>query len=395
MSLYIGGSSDFCGFEFKGVHSSTLGISRVSNNARYDDTVVPNIEDKTMTVPGMTGVYYFDTQYKQKNFNLQIAFDHMTEQQYRMFRQLFNGKEYLLGDNRVLGDLIFDEAPYKAYTAKVMNPPQLKTLCFDEGDLLGAPETQMKATRAYSAGDLIIVEQAVNAQEVNDFSPRQSVYRATTSIASGATLTVGNNVSEETLGALRGRVYKGEGTIQFVAYYPFAHSLSGKKGLNDFPSTGNHVKIYLNKNEWAAASGMLATDPSAQGGTKSNSVSIYNPGDFSADWTAKYNFDSNGSLSIGTISMVDSASTSYGSLTFNQITRKSVNSVADYWLRVNSRTHLVEGLNINGNPTGTIYNEYIASGDFFKIPQTIHYPSITYTFSSTASFLLDYDYLYY
>ena len=70
----------------------------------------------------------------------------------------------------------------------------------------------------------------------------------------------------------------------------------------------------------------------------------------------------------------------------NHVTEYKTNKLIDL---------LVEGLNINGNPTGTIYNEYIASGDFFKIPQTIHYPSITYTFSSTASFLLDYDYLYY
>ena len=31
-------------------------------------------------------------------------------------------------------DLIFDEAPYKVYSAKVTGTPQLKTICFNENN---------------------------------------------------------------------------------------------------------------------------------------------------------------------------------------------------------------------------------------------------------------------
>ena len=59
------------------------------------------------------------------------------------------------------GDLWFAETPYKVYTAKVTGTPQLKVLCFDK---------------------------------YND---------------------EGNKI---------GRIYKGEGTIQFTAYWPYAHT---------------------------------------------------------------------------------------------------------------------------------------------------------------------------
>jgi hypothetical protein len=41
-------------------------------------------------------------------------------------RQWLDGKE--------IHDLVFDEAPYKVYSAKVTGTPQLKTVCFSEND---------------------------------------------------------------------------------------------------------------------------------------------------------------------------------------------------------------------------------------------------------------------
>jgi hypothetical protein len=77
---------DFIGFSFNGIHSSDLGIIRTSNGSRYDDNLLPTSQDKTAAVPGGDGTYYWDTSHTQKPFNIPIAFDSLTEEQYRRLR---------------------------------------------------------------------------------------------------------------------------------------------------------------------------------------------------------------------------------------------------------------------------------------------------------------------
>ena len=136
---------DFCGFTWRGDHSSKYGIVRVSDGSRYNDTILPAFQDTTQKMPGSDGTLYWESFYTNKTFPINIAFDHLTEDDYRKLRQWLNGKDR--------GELVFDEVPYKAYTVKIKDPPQLKTICFMEDGK---------------------------------------------------------------------RIYKGEGTISFVAYYPFA-----------------------------------------------------------------------------------------------------------------------------------------------------------------------------
>lgn len=119
------GDMDFIGFSFNGVHSNNLGITRVSNGTRYEDTLTPNFKDTTAEIAGGDGTLYWDSFDTNRTFNIQFAFDNLSELQYRRLRQVFNGKAY--------GALIFDEAPYKQYSVKVQSPIQLTSLCFEEG----------------------------------------------------------------------------------------------------------------------------------------------------------------------------------------------------------------------------------------------------------------------
>ena len=73
---------------------------------------------------GSDGTLYWESFYTNKSWTINIAFDNLSETNYRELRQWLNAKD--------IGELIFDEAPYKAYTAKIQNPPQLKTICFEE-----------------------------------------------------------------------------------------------------------------------------------------------------------------------------------------------------------------------------------------------------------------------
>lgn len=350
--LYAPGEStwntDFIGFSFNGIHCSELGFWRTSDGQRYNDVVIPNFSDTVAQMPGHDGTLYWESFYSNRTFSVPIAFDEMTEVQYRRFRQVFNGKVY--------ADLIFDEAPYKRYHVKVQSPPQLQTICFME-----------------------------NGE----------------------------------------RVYKGEGTIVFVAYFPFARQVH--KYLNEYD-----IVDYPNKNEWKVASQMRTSSAVDEGNWVSGNIDaaptwnirVYNAGDVETDIKAYYSpyephwcTSSTQASALGQLyvpnnngAYVSSAASTVASDYPRTYYTKVANWIAptrielghgarsvqsdyegedeviavltidsalgsnlkgnDVVLRFNSATNLVEGCDANYKPTGTLYNEYLKSGDFFKLPAT-------------------------
>lgn len=297
---------DFIGFTFNGVHSSELGILRVSDGSRYDKDLLPTIRDRVVPVPGGDGSYYFGSDYTQKSFNFNIAFDSMTERQMRKLQTLFG--------SRKLHRLIFDELPFKYYMVKVAGSPKLKYICFDEGDQ---------------------------------------------------------------------RIYKGEGSLSFNAFFPFARSVH--KFLNQYPS-----EQYPNKNEWSAASRML----SAKGTYDSpgTSIKLHNAGDVEADWFAYFALSSSGSL-------IDRVAVGNGFLSFKTIDKKL--NQGDNYIRISSQRNLIEGgLVVNDEvssfqPTGSLYNKFIKAGSFFKIPVFEEDTALNFISDGVRCDGLEYDYLYF
>ena len=211
-----------------------------------------------------------------------------------------------LGDKQI-HPLVFDEAPYKTYMVKTSSIPTLKFICFDN---------------------------------------------------------ITKNNGEMTVN----RVYKGEGSLQFIAYFPFARCT--KKYLSEYTDS--------NKEEWASASGLLTTQGDYDGtGLK---INLYNPGDVETDFFAYY------------------ARTSLKRLTKIYINSNILNfdfsnndNVIDTYIRINSKANLIEGCDENFKPTGTLYNKFITSGDFFKIPT-----GENQLLSVGANCVkIEYDYLYY
>lgn len=153
-------NTDFIGFTFNGCRSSEFNIYSVSDGSRYQDNLVPNPIDYTEQVPGGVGQYYFGSDMDIKEFPLSIAYDNLSELQVRELRN------WLAPDT--VGELIFDERPYKTYTAKISTSPSLSFICFDK-------------------------------------------YNSNT--------------------GKKERVYKGEGSINFVCYYPLGVVSGDKKQL--------------------------------------------------------------------------------------------------------------------------------------------------------------------
>ena len=101
---------DFISFTYNGVHSTELGIVRVSSSNRYNDQLIPTSKEKTSESIGMNGTYFFKTYYTSREIILNIAFDEVAEDKIRLMRQIF-------GDQKE-HQLIFDDEPYKVYYAK-------------------------------------------------------------------------------------------------------------------------------------------------------------------------------------------------------------------------------------------------------------------------------------
>lgn len=115
---------DFIGFSFNGIHSSELGLVRVSDGNRYEKNLFPAISDKTVQVPGRDGFYYFGSSYNIRELTIKVAFDNLEEKEFRTMVEHFKDKKPHF--------LWFDELPYKEYLVKIKSPPNFKYLCFDE-----------------------------------------------------------------------------------------------------------------------------------------------------------------------------------------------------------------------------------------------------------------------
>ena len=214
---------DFLAFSFNGKHSyDDFKLYRTSDGDRYNTELSPQMTDKTAENVGGDGMYFFGTNHKQKVFNISFTFEEMTESQLRGMKQWLNGKE--------MGDLWFEEEPYKVYNVKVTGTPTIKYIPFEK--------------------------------DTNT------------------------------------RVYRGEGSVQFTAYWPYAHTpdkveLSG--GTKVDGKLFSSYSGFRNKNQWEAASGLSAT----------SSATLKNPGDLPAPFVVNKNnataITANTELHVGTL----------------------------------------------------------------------------------------------
>ena len=300
---------DYIGFTFGDVHSSELGLVRVSDGSRYNTDLLPPLEDKVGQVAGRDGEVLFGTNYKAKEIKVPVAFDNMTEESFRRLTQLLADKKPK--------SLWFDESPYKELIVKSANVQDFKWVCFDESQ---------------------------NIARKNDGDPVST----------------------------KKRIYKGEGTLIFKCRSPYAQSrvtylddsvdyVYVKEGYKINKKTGteeNPVTLQKNYNfeEWKEASGLVLRE--GHDVLSGGELIIHNSGDIEADF--KMIFE-------GSSMQVSIQNENEEVLLAFSIPSTAVSS--DY-IEFDSKLKLLKGLDENKKPNGNIYNNYIKSGDFFKIPPT-------------------------
>ena len=340
-------NTDFIGFTFNGRHSSEFNIYSVSDGSRYQDSLVPSPIDYAEQIPGGVGQSYFGSDIDIKEFPLSIAYDKLTEIQIRELRN------WLAPD--AIGELIFDERPYKTYTAKISASPSLSFICFDR---------------------------------YNKESGKKE------------------------------RVYKGEGFINFVCYYPLGVTSGEKKELKYYTS---HADEYANVDEWAVSTGMLEDLSSPIQYNKFDSetgrygAKLYNPGDKETGFKIIFrktdselseqkfwlensistipNEDSKNSFTISARSTSTEENTKlYGTVSEEE---KFVANTAGY-IEINTNNNTITFTYIDGDNEQKTIPAYflLKKGFMFKIPITT--TGMMYANTEGISELkIDYDYLYY
>ena len=322
--------SDFIGFSFDGVHSSELNILRVSDGDRYNEDLLPEIEENTVEAEGRDGVYYYGSFYKSRNIEIQIAFDHVTEEQYRNIRRLF-------GQKRIC-KLIFDERPYKVYYAKVADPITLETICFDENEY-------------YWESD-----------------PHEGY--------------IPDSIDHKKYTGKKRRIYKGEGSINFICYDPFARQLY--KNLDRYEQEG-----YDNVYEWAASSGILDAETyntmeidTYRNISEESSIfftekytgefNVYNPGDIDTPYFLFIPYVDNRIDPVeGKGEYVYIASDGFPDLIIKPFSKKE-GATRENGILIDTRAELIQGVHYDYTSkawklTGNIYNRHIKEGKFGRI----------------------------
>ena len=332
---------DFLGFTFGGVHSSDLGITRVSGGDRYEEQLHPEIKDRTAEVPGLNGEYYFGSDFGTKSFDIEIAFDHLTEVQFRKLRRVFGTKR--------IQSLVFDERPYKKYMAKLESPVELSYVCFDE-------PKKVRFSEKHNVGT-IDTEQGAQSGEVLTELPD-----GVRMVDDGEGNRVREKVDPWVYEEGTERIYKGEGKMTLICHYPFA-----KSNFKVLPAEGSE--------EWAISSGILSAEAREANEIdvySDGAIKIYNPGDVETGFR----------LYIPAAALGNQITLQYGDaqLVIDPIElKKYAEDAYDEGVIVDTNTGLITGIisltiDSNGNPvyttSGNIYNQFVDSGYFFKFEPT-------------------------
>lgn len=381
---------DFTGFSFGDWHSTdpetgVVEVIRVSSGDRYEEQLHPEIKDRTAEVPGVNGEYFFGSDFGTRTFDIEFAFDHLTEVQFRQLRKTFGTKE--------IKELIFDERPYKYYMAKLESPVELSYVCFDE------PKKHIDASGI--AQGVRWIEQSREVDIIDE----------ETGEPTGETETIIERVREPIFPYVledgKERIYKGEGKMTLICYFPFA-----KSKFKVLPSEGS--------DEWAVSSGLLSNAtytsnydtyiaPEQPEGSEEPPetpyINVYNPGDIETGFRMYIPFNgwSDGAV---TLSYRENASDTFADvLVINKPTPQRYggtvnNPLNDIGILIDTNNGLITGVSAASDnsitTTGNLYNKYVEAGHFFKIQpyEPDDEAKITIT-NGNEGIKIFYDYLYF
>lgn len=317
---------DFIGFTFGGIHSSELGLMRVSDGSRYNEDLLPPLQDKKAQVTGRDGEIYFGSQYMTKPIKVPVAFDNMNEESFQKLRKLLSNKKPQF--------LWFDEKPYKQWLVKTASAQSFKWVCFDE-------YRNEKKERIYKGEGTL---------EFNCFS----------SYATSRVTYLDDPIDKV--------IIKNEkGKLEFMF------------STQDSPLT---LENFYNFNEWEKSSGLkkrknkdINYEENIQyikDGNVRIGKFIYNAGDvpIKPQITLKEVNKYTGTEEFIIINLYSSENllTPIQTMQLSKDIIKQCSKNGDQDIIIDSKLKLLKGVNERGRLSGKVYNKFHKEGDYFEIP---------------------------
>lgn len=356
-----GKRGSFLGFTYNGIHSSTLGLTRVSSNKRYEDNLIPTLKDVTTSIVGADGVVYFGTTYTKRDISVSFAFDGVTNEWFRLMHDWLNGKE--------IHDLIFDEYPYKIYSAKIVGQSLVKHLKFGEGEnevFKGEGTIKFQCFFPF-ARSRYLWQEDYNLDNIPEWRADADFYTNWTPVQTGGNVYYDFETEQQARGALVGD------EDQFVWVNPQSllidttdttdPTCNGKVILNYYEDSP-----YINYDEWIDSSKIPSSANYGQYDEDEQTIVLYNAGD--VEMPTQWLF----TVSETPIDIGITCGEDY--LIIENLQRSHIVSPTgaggDKYIMIDMPTHVIQGYDSYMRPTGRVYNRYITMGDFFGIPLGEH-----------------------
>lgn len=338
-------AGDFIGFTFDDIHSSDFNLIRVSNGSRYENDLLPSSQDSTVQGEGKDGTYYFGSVFKERTIKFSTAFDQLTEENYRELVCKFSDKK--------LHKLWFDETPYKVHYVKIKQSPSFKNLCFEEENnkrvYKGEMDLEFICYPAYALARCPYFDSKLLDDEfilvANFLIEKRPIYHNH--------VLVGRNEDQ--------KLEETETTETEKELEPIENNLPYGQIFKYYGRDGAKLSDSYNAKEWKTAS-RLEEAP------QDNSFSLYNPGDIEADIKIIYTPLEGNNQFPNCLLGIKKGNIEYER---KKIGIKSFElKEEDKKIAVDSRIHLITGLNDDEEYTRNVYNKYHIKGDFFEIPQS-------------------------
>lgn len=346
---------DFTGFTYNGIHSSMVGLTHVSSSNRYSDNLLPTFKDRVVDNSSGNSKYFFGTDYAKRDIGVSVAFDGVEEHQQQIIRMKWADGE--------IHDLIFDEEPYKVYSAKITNNSTLKHLCFDgdadervykgEGTLNFTCFFPYARSRYEYQEDYIATLVPEWGKDITELAYAAGL----TSDAKLKRAIVYYDAIDDEQTSLNAAVVSEE-----LPEWPVADQVAQETSAT-FDETDNagfeygiEDSHYNNLMDWIMSSGIPSSTEYGRFDSASGTYKIYNAGDveipfqiwFAAASTKEFSISIDG---IGNLNAAD---------------LKPMEG--EYYFVFDAAAHTIEGYDSEGKQTGRLYNYCITDGDFFMLP---------------------------
>lgn len=377
----------FLGFTFNNIHSSTLGITRTSDSDRYNDQLVPTLKDTTVSTQGIDGTLYYGSVHTKRDITVSFCFDGLTEYQLNRIRQVWNDKQ--------IHDLIFDEWPYKIYSAKLTGTAIMKYLCFDEGTDCYKGEGNLTFTcyfpyaRSRAAYSENYTADTIHSWVGDDdywqlLKDAGMPYEEPDPIDGGI---IYYDLDDYSSAKLAGAPSEFTWVLDNLVEECFDYT-EDTNTMNSMIIIAVLSDTYNNMGEWLSASKIPSQTIYGNYDMTLHQYHLYNAGDLDMPFTLWFD--------VPSAPLTDDVVISCGarSLTLHQLDKmhgpSPTQAGTDRYIKLDMKNWRIEGYDQYYRPTGRLYNRFISDGQFFEIPTKEQY-----LYVSLEPIALDINYLYY